>query len=49
MVRRAEPPKDMAENANFKRPKANRVAYFPQTCEPEVQTKGTVMPVQQVV
>lgn len=24
-------------------------AYFPQTCEPEVQTKGTVMPVQQVV
>jgi hypothetical protein len=24
-------------------------AYFPQTCEPDVQTKGTVMPVQQVV
>ncbi len=48
MVRRAEPPTDMARNADFKRLEG-RIAYFPHTCEPEVQTKGTVMPVQQVV
>ena len=28
---------------------AHHLTYFPQTWEPEVQTKGTVMPVQQVV
>lgn len=27
----------------------DRITYLPQTWEPEVQTKGTVMPVQQVV
>jgi hypothetical protein len=29
--------------------KPHSTSYLPQTWEPEVQTKGTVMPVQQVV
>jgi len=33
----------------FQAPNKGRIGYLPQTSEPDVQTNGTVMPVQQVV